>query len=156
MTDLFHYTACGLDYIYLQNGYERHESKHGSSVSIENADELHDAIAHLIVSGEVPVRGQEVRFLRGLMHLPQTAFGRMLGVERGTVARWEGRPNELIPAGAAKLLCSLYALKVEGRHEAARILEIMAELSELTDDLTARKQVELHNTPGGWRPAKAA
>ena len=41
MPNLHHYTGSGLDYVYLANGYEIHETPFGKAVSIHNADELH-------------------------------------------------------------------------------------------------------------------
>jgi len=37
MTEIFHYTDCGLDYVYLANGYTVHETAHAKGVSIKDA-----------------------------------------------------------------------------------------------------------------------
>ena len=52
MTDGYHYTGCGLDYVYLLKGYALHETDHGPGVSIEDARRLHERfgftqVAHL-------------------------------------------------------------------------------------------------------------
>ena len=62
MTEGFHYTACGLDYVYLQNGYKVHDTKHGKGVSVKDAQGLHHAIARAIICSPYHLRGQEVRF----------------------------------------------------------------------------------------------
>ena len=36
----YHYTMCGLDYVYLTNGYREHVTEYGSGISIERADAL--------------------------------------------------------------------------------------------------------------------
>ena len=54
----YHYTECGLDYVWLRNGFKRHETPYGSGVAITEADQLHKVIARAVVtsstfSGEV-------------------------------------------------------------------------------------------------------
>ena len=43
----YHYTGCGLDNIYLANGFERKVTPYGEGVSIADADGLHEAIGRL-------------------------------------------------------------------------------------------------------------
>lgn len=107
----YHYTACGLDYVYLQNGYKVHETKHGKGVSISNADGLHDAIARMIVGSSERMRGQEVRFLRSQLNLSQAGLAKAMRHSRGSVARWEGDPTKPIPKAADAALRMFYTLK---------------------------------------------
>ena len=67
MTDRYHYTQCGLDYVYLENGFRLEETPYGAGVSIEDADELHEAIALSIITSPHAIRGQELRFLRAML-----------------------------------------------------------------------------------------
>ena len=39
-----HYKMCGLDNIYLRNGYNLEQTDYGEAVSVRDADELHSAI----------------------------------------------------------------------------------------------------------------
>src|SRR6266404_24208 len=115
MTEGYHYKACGLDYVYLQNGYTIHDHpKHGRGVSIKDARGLHNAIARLIVSSPAPLRGQEVRFLRAQLKLSQEGLARVLQQERGSVARWEGAPDKPIIGSADSALRLFYALRAGG------------------------------------------
>jgi len=41
---MYHYTECGLDNVWLANGYRQR----GDAVSIENSEGLHEAILHLL------------------------------------------------------------------------------------------------------------
>src|SRR5665213_3450402 len=100
MTEGYHYTTCGLDYVYLQNGYKVHETKHGKGVSISHAQGLHDAIARMVVGAPFRLRGQEVRFLRAQLKLSQDGLARALRTRRGSVARWEGQPQQAISGPA--------------------------------------------------------
>ena len=100
MNEPYHYTECGLDYVYLANGFKVHETPYGEGISIESADELHQAIAQAIILAPHALRGQEIRFLRSLLEISQAALGDLCGVSRATVARWEGAPEKPIDPAA--------------------------------------------------------
>ena len=42
--DLYHYLECGLEHVYLVNGFDRIESKRGTSIAIHNVEGLHRVI----------------------------------------------------------------------------------------------------------------
>jgi DNA-binding transcriptional regulator YiaG len=86
---LFHYVRCGLDNVWLANGYRIEKTAYGRAVAIDKADELHHAIALALVSSPWPLRGQDARFLRVMLDLSQEDMARLLGVDRATVIRWE-------------------------------------------------------------------
>ena len=121
LTGGLHYTACGLDYVYLLNGYLVHHTVHGDGISIKSADQLHERIALDVISRAFPLRGQEVRFLRGMLRLSQDALAKALRRQRGSLARWEAEPRRAIPAAADGALRMFYALTA-GDHEDARRL----------------------------------
>ena len=109
MKGSYHYTGCGLDYVYLANGFRRQKTPYGSGVSITDADGLHKAIARHIVSSPPRLRGQEIRFLRSMLDVSQAGLGDILGVSRATVARWEGNAETPIPSGTDRALRLFYA-----------------------------------------------
>ena len=59
---MYHYTACGLDNIYLANGFQRTSSPSGEGVSIHDFDGLHEAIARGLANKEAPLQAKEFRF----------------------------------------------------------------------------------------------
>ena len=61
MTERYHYTECGLDYVYLVNGYTWHQTPYGRGVSIEDADGLHDAIALGVIISPHALRVMQTR-----------------------------------------------------------------------------------------------
>ena len=91
----YHYTECGLDYVYLVDGFEVIESAYGPAVQVSNASKLDKAIALAVVRHQNRLSGQEVRFLRGLLDMTQEELGRALGKDAQTVARWEKGKTEL-------------------------------------------------------------
>ena len=91
----YHYTECGLDYVYLVDGFEIVKTAHGPTVRVNNASKLDRTIALAIVRRQNRLTGKEVRFLRGLLDMTQEEFGRVLGKDAQSVARWEKGKTEL-------------------------------------------------------------
>lgn len=60
----YHYTECGLDYVYLLNGYTERITPYGKAVSITAVEQLHKIIGEAIISSPEPLSGAEIRFLR--------------------------------------------------------------------------------------------
>jgi putative transcriptional regulator len=143
MTEGYHYTGCGLDYVYLLNGYTVHETAHGKGVSIKDARQLHERIALDIISRPHPLRGQEVRFLRGMLHLSQEGLARVLRQRRGSVARWEATQAKAIPGAADSALRMFYALKVGGHEVAQKLVELLQEMDELEHKLHTVRNMQL-------------
>ncbi|WP_252176962.1 helix-turn-helix domain-containing protein [Endozoicomonas sp. 4G] len=104
---MYHYSACGLDNIYLANGFRKTNSPSGEGVSIHNIDGLHEAIARGLISKEAPLRAKEFRFLRIELDLSQKALGKLLDKSDQVIAKWEKGANE-IPVQADRALRDLY------------------------------------------------
>ena len=64
MSDAYHYTECGLDDVYLLNGFQFHETPYGPGVSIHDVDGLHRAIVLSLCESQRSLTGNEVRFIR--------------------------------------------------------------------------------------------
>jgi DNA-binding transcriptional regulator YiaG len=87
---MYHYQECGLDNVYLANGYREVETPYGPAVSIEDVYGLHKAIARGLVNTKPTLSGTEVRFIRKFLELTQVQLAELLGVEDQSVRRWEG------------------------------------------------------------------
>ena len=85
MTETNHYTECGLDSVYLVNGFELKDSR----LRIHDIEGLHCAIGRWLVSTRKRLSGGEIRFLRHELELSQTKLAFLLGVDERTVLRWE-------------------------------------------------------------------
>lgn len=125
-----HYTMSGLDFVYLRNGYRRHDTDYGTGTSIARADDLDRAIALHIILSQVRLRGQEVRFLRGLLDYSQTELANQLGVKRITVARWEGAAKTPIPGPADRIV---RLIACDRLFEPGVLIAVMEMLLEITD-----------------------
>jgi putative transcriptional regulator len=87
---MYHYLECGLNNVYIANGYREVETPYGAAVSIEDVYGLHKAIARGLVNTKPTLSGAEVRFIRKFLELTQARLADLLGVEEQSVRRWEG------------------------------------------------------------------
>ena len=117
----YHYTGCGLDNVWLCNGYTLHEDAYGQSVSIDNLDSLHRAIGSFLADKAAPLTGAEARFLRIEMDLSQKRLGELLGRDAQTIALWEKNDGPALGAGPLLSFWCLFGIlcAVEGKRRIA-------------------------------------
>ena len=101
---MFRDRGCGLPNVWLESGYELHETKWGQSVSIADSDGLFRAITLELCLSNHELDGNGVRFLRKRMELTQGDLGTLLGCTGQAVAKWEKGEVASIPAAPARLL----------------------------------------------------
>lgn len=142
-----HYPACGLDDVYLLNGYEWHNTPYGKGVSVKNLDELRKAIGLHLAMHKKALSGKEVRFLRKQMDLSQSGLSRLFGVDSQTIARWE-KGQARVPGTAEGLLRVVYLEHTLG---CVKVHELLSELDETDATISGRQVFE--RTEDGWRPA---
>lgn len=142
-----HYTMCGLDNVFLVNGFKLRSSRYGKGFSIDNIDGLHAAIGKRLIQERKTLSSREVRFLRHEMDLSQNRLAALLGVDEQTVARWEkGQAN--ISGPADKMIRLLYSEWVGAKAEVSRLLDHLAELDE-----TGSRKALFKETGRVWRAA---
>lgn len=90
----YHYVQCGLDYVWLTNGYKVEETPYGAGVTIDGVDALHKSIAEYLTEKPGRLTGAEFRFLRLELDMSQRRIGELMGKEAQTVALWE-KSNKL-------------------------------------------------------------
>lgn len=126
----FHYTECGLDNVYLVNGFELINTPNGEEVCIKDIQDLHKAIAKAILSERSNVlSNREIRFVRHLLDLSQTSLAKILGVTYQTVARWE--KGECPISKTADFLLRVYSDSYLNPQENRAIYEKINELSDI-------------------------
>lgn len=132
------YRACGLDGIYLHNGYRIHEHDGEQHMSVTNMEGLHQAIGKHLVMHRKGLAPKEIRFLRNTMNLTQAELAERLGNNAQSVARWEKGECEM-PGTAEKLLRAVYLASLMTDDELMALREFLnSRLDELDrfDDLT--------------------
>jgi putative transcriptional regulator len=143
----FHYTGCGLEYIYLLSGYEVEDTPYGESVTIQDLDGLREAIGVYLVKQKKLLDGKELRFLRVQMDLTQSELARLFGYDAQQVARWE-KGTSKISGPADRLIRVLYGEQVGGKVNVREILELLDRM-----DSKANEMAIFTETEGCWRRA---
>ncbi len=85
----YHYRECGLDNVWLLNGYELHDTPYGKGVSFVDVEGLDAAIAKALTEKPAPLTGRELRFLRIMLDMSQKSLVELFGKSAQTVALWE-------------------------------------------------------------------
>ena len=96
MNEPYQYAECGLDNVYLANGFELADGR----LRIHDIEGLHRAIGRWLVSTMRNLSGNEIRFLRHELEMSQATLDLLLGVTEQTVLRWERRRGSRIGAAA--------------------------------------------------------
>lgn len=148
MENMYQYKECGLDNIYLVNGFTKRQTSRGHSVSIEDVGGLHGAIGEWLARDKKTLDGREARFLRLEMGLSQVALAVLLGKDEQSIARWEKKrlsDNETIPPDSERMIRYLY-LEFIGRNTPMReFLETLANLEDVDEGRTSFSE-----TDSGW------
>lgn len=125
---MYHYTECGLDNVYLANGYKEIDTGYGKAYSVEKVQELHNVIGSHIIKAARPLTPQEFRFLRCELGFSQKCLADLLGVTELTISRWEKGTNA-IKRPSEVLLRTLFKEKVDNNE--GKISQLLEELASL-------------------------
>jgi DNA-binding transcriptional regulator YiaG len=106
-----------LEYIHFLN-VPMKDSKHGPIVDL-SPEVLDRLAAKAVIVERVPLRGQEVQFLRKVIGLSLERFANKIGLSSGTVFHWEKASKErLAPVNEAavrSLLAEELELEISGK-----------------------------------------
>ena len=152
----YHYRQCGLDHVYLVNGFERADTKYGESIRVHDIDGLHRAIGLHLIEQKRPLTGAEVRFIRHELDLSQRGLGVLLDKSGQTVARWE-KGEVQIDGTAERLLRLLYSNHAQPFSRTA-IRETLESLALVTlAGTNDQSEVQFVEDPAGrWHEGPAA
>ena len=127
-TESMRYLGCGLDNVYLANGYEIRQLASGEEVLyIEDIPGLHRAIASVIVDSPLDLDAPMFKFLRKEQDMSQRKLADVLGVEEQTVSNWE-RAKTPIPKYAALFIRTIAKERCSNNAELVAMIEQMNEL----------------------------
>ncbi len=140
---MYHYTECGLQNVWLTNGYDVCEIDGEKAVSMSDVDELHELIGRSIAA-KSNLNAREIRFLRKELGLSQKRLEDLLGSTEQTVSLWERRGR--MPKGYDRLVRLLYLEKIDGN---VKVQEIINRLIEL--DFRQSEKLVFSDTRTGWR-----
>ncbi len=144
----YEYKLCGLDNIYLVNGYTIRHHEGEEFFSVVDVDGLHRAIGRHLVTHRKGLAPKEVRFLRKTMDMTQADLAKKLGNDAQSVARWEKGICGM-PGTAEKLLRAMFLaenIKDPGDLDLLRklLVSLMDELDQIDEIDQPQAQFKLN------------
>lgn len=127
----YHYTQCGLDNVWLENGYVIKKTRHGDAVAVNDVEGLHRLLAITLAGGHMPLAGKEFRFLRTLLGLTQEGLAKVMGVTEGAVSLWERKGN--VPRANDQLIRLMVLAKHDGDAKVSEVLERIRTVEKLVN-----------------------
>ena len=145
----FHYKRCGLDNIYLLNGFEAEDEDGERFVTVMDVDGLHKAIGLHIITYRKTLAPKEIRFLRKTLNLTQAEMGRLISQSDQQVARWEKGENN-ISGPADRLLRLMFAGELLRDDPNVPVpMEFLHRLEAI--DADDEEKLEFCNNDGDWK-----
>ena len=148
MKNWLHYTLCGLDNVWLANGYQTKDTKYGRAISVFDTEGLHHLLAMALINKTGLLNGKEFRFLRVQLGLSQQRLGGFLGgLSENAVSLWE-RKNT-VPAIYDHWLRLMVIAKFSGDTKVADAIERIHTVEKLIHQdyvvkgLDAQRRVEV-------------
>ena len=127
--NMLQYIECGLDNVWLANGFEFVETDYGDGVMVHNPSGLHRAIALHLCEQNESLTGEQFRFLRKEMNLSQEVLAKLLEVKALTIANYEkGRGKKGVPKSVDVVMRSLYLEYIKKDSPVTRMLKQIVEL----------------------------
>ncbi len=150
---MYHYKTCGLDGIYLRNGYTEKSTPYGDAFAINNIEGLHRAIGLHIAVGPEKLSGKEFRFLRKEMDFTQKSLADILDYDRQTIIKWENE-SDAVPTIIGVIVKKMYQERMNGA--TTELGQMLGEIAELDRQLHDMRHSEFEEMPGGdWVEVEA-
>jgi len=116
-SELYHYTECGLDNVYLEGiDIYKCENCGNMEAKIPRIDELHLGIAKCIIAKPQRLNNKEIRYLRKYMGFKAVDLAKILEINKSTLSRWEAGKEKIGPANDRLLRLLVIRYKEEQLH----------------------------------------
>jgi putative transcriptional regulator len=147
----YQYTESGLDYVYLENGFEETDTPYGRAIEIEDMEGLHLVVGKWLLRCAKPLTGAEFRFLRHELDLSQKQLARLMGEAEQNIGRWERARSKYVNPSADRIIRALYSESIGSRKTLRELIEALSE-----GDDRRRAALRLQTTKRGWKVAAGA
>lgn len=118
---MYHYTECGLDNVWLENGFVRKKTAYGMATAIDDAESLHKVLAIELTRKKGLITGKELRFMRIALGLSQEGLSKCVGTSDQSVSLWERTGK--VPKYADSLLRLLVSEKFKGNSKVTDVID---------------------------------
>jgi putative transcriptional regulator len=142
---MYHYTECGLQNVWLENGYTIQKTPYGKGVSIQDVQGLHRLIGRALAR-RPKLTGAELRFLRKELGISQSALADLVGTSEQNVSLWERRGK--MPRGPDRLVKVIYLEQLDGNVQVRKIIE---RLNNVDDE--GKEKLRFKERSGRWKEA---
>lgn len=146
---MYHYRECGLNDVWLRNGYSFKQTPYGDALLVTDAKGLHRVIAERLVFHKPSLTGPEFRFLRKELDMSQQSLAFLMGKDVQSVARWEKQGR--VPKMAERMLRMIYRDCTDGDQASGGLKELVDRLNEI--DLQAFEKMKFEHSPHRWKAA---
>jgi len=142
--DYLHFKECGLDNVYLINGYRFGQTGNGEEVLlIEDLPGLHAAIAKAVVESPAHLDAKTFKYLRKHLDMAQRQVADLLGMSEESVSLWE-RARQPLPKYADIIIRTMVKEKCSGNAELIGLVERYNELDRTVQEDSLRLRLD-HN-----------
>ena len=134
----YHYTECGLDNIYLVNGFEIIKNNDDEEIFIHDIHGLHKIIGMSLVSKQGLLLGNEIKFIRTTLDFSQTILAKLLGCTYQTILLWE--KNKTPISRIADRLLRIMFFEYLNPEQDRTIYDLINEIANLEAEVTSDEQ----------------
>jgi DNA-binding transcriptional regulator YiaG len=146
---MYHYKECGLNDVWLSNGYRMQKTPYGEALFIEDVRALHRAIAARLIRHKPNLSGAEFRFLRKELDMSQKALAEIFGKDVQSIARWEKQSRA--PKMADRMLRMTYRDCVMDECFDGSLKELVLRLNDM--DQKAFEKLRFKHSGENWKLA---
>lgn len=148
----YHYTECGLDNIYLVNGFDIIKTDSGDDeIFIHDIHGLHKAIGMILISKHGLLSGKEIKFIRSTLDLSQKALAKILGCSYQTILLWEKNKVTISKTADHFLKTIFFAyLDVENGKAIYDKINEIADHDANSDNLNKIDKIQLQEVSNTW------
>jgi DNA-binding transcriptional regulator YiaG len=134
---MYHYTECGLDNVWLENGYTVRKTAYGEATSVIDVDGLLKALALSLTKKKGRLTGKELRFMRTCMCLSQGRLGKLVGSSENAVSLWERHGK--VPKTEDAVVRMLVLEKYAGDGNMEKALELANDVDRMVNQRLVAK-----------------
>lgn len=143
----YHYIECGLDNVWLENGFELSEN---GELFIAEIHQLHKVIGESLVQQKNLLNGKEIKYIRRHLDLSQSGLGGILGVDYQSVLNWEKDKHPINESADRLLKVYYYAFLNEDKYPDIR--NLISQICEMDAEVEKGK-ILLRENDTGWARA---
>ena len=118
---MYHYKECGLDNVWLENGFTAKATPYGKAVAIDDAIDLHKVLTLNLTMKKGRITGKELRFMRVVLGMSQEGLGKCVGATEQSVSLWERTGK--VPQSADSIVRMLASEKLNGNSKVSDVIE---------------------------------